>query len=306
MQNLVELNPEKFPLLNQLNDIDLVPPKILKRTLQLAKATIKAEGRDAGTTSTSELTSIAENFRSLHKFYFRPGVSNLKFRSIFTYVFNEVAFQNHDLEESFIVGGKAMEFAARSEEILEARKIIRSDLGIDAAQQVFHLAQISDDRICLEMFAYAWNKGRPKCPHVFGSLLAATHQKGRVGSLVISVYSPSTAEKMFRLASKESLEFGREHPTNNQSTTLYRGGYSDSSAELASGMCWTDNIEIAAWFATRKIKDGTAFLLSTKASDNEVLARFDYENEVLLSPDENRLYEIIKLDQSSANITGTE
>jgi len=120
---------------------------------------------------------------------------------------------------------------------------------------------------------------------VWSKILIAGHQEGKLGSL-LSALKQSVVIRMFKLAEAsylmEEQEYRRFLNLPNE-FTIYRGGAGVSVDKLKNGICWTTNIDQAAWFADRfsEIK-GEGVVIEATVKKENIFGCFDYEDEVIV------------------------
>ena len=146
----------------------------------------------------------------------------------------------------------------------------------------------------IELLDYAWQRLKPCCPQVLGFLVAMAHQAGNYGGSCLSIYGPDVTAQVFQASGKTGMAKASPPPKTPIQKLVYRGGFASDASKLASGMCWTEDLAIAAWFADRRMaQKDDAFILSTRSNQRETLARFEHENEVVLAFNKHRSFEVI-------------
>ncbi len=128
-------------------------------------------------------------------------------------------------------------------------------------------------------------------PSVWGTLLKQSWEYGKDGCLILSAKIPSyLIIQMFESAPKEILMDGYDELNkfiNTPETIEIWRGISSESEFKHGGMSWTTNREQAMWFAYRNlnhIKTEQPTLLKAVIAKEKILARFNYEWEVVVSP----------------------
>jgi hypothetical protein len=137
---------------------------------------------------------------------------------------------------------------------------------------------------------HQFNNGKIS-PSVWGTLLKESWEYGKDGCLILGAKIPSDLIiQMFESAPKEILMNGHDELNkfiNTPETIEIWRGVSSESAFKHNGMSWTTNREQAMWFAYRNlnhIKTEQPTLLRAVIAKEKILARFNYEWEVVVSP----------------------
>lgn len=123
---------------------------------------------------------------------------------------------------------------------------------------------------------------------VLGMLVASAWKTGHAQSIMTANFGPTISTSLFRASSSIGLNSVETAPSHPVGKTLFRGG--DMDPRLSHGMAWTEDRDMAVFFATRGSK--VPVVLSTKTTNNEVLARFKHEDEVVLPYDPKRPFEV--------------
>lgn len=213
--------------------------------------------------------------------------------------FRERACRGEVTFERIFVAQHAETLAASARTILRAYEVIDTGRGPKAAKKLWSNTLITCDWMKAELLDYAWARRKTCCPFVLGFLVALTHQSGRAGSYCINCFGPEITTEMFRASSKMGMAAASSPPKTPAKKLVYRGGFASDPSELASGMSWTEDLAQAAWFANQRYEQkGDAFILSTRSNKIESLARFEHENEVVLSFNEHRSFEVVATGES--------
>jgi hypothetical protein len=125
--------------------------------------------------------------------------------------------------------------------------------------------------------------------NVLGLLVGNVWKAGTYHGLLSQNLSYDRCTELFRKSSQSGLNALYPAPKRRLGTKLYRGGDLDPS--LSHGMSWTDDKATAVFFAKRHANK-TPIVVSTRRSDNEVLARYSDEKEVVLAYDKDRPFEL--------------
>lgn len=112
---------------------------------------------------------------------------------------------------------------------------------------------------------------------------------GNGQSIMTANFDFKTCTKLFEASSQQGLNMDESAPTKAIRKTLYRGGA--FCPMLSHGMSWTEDRDMAVFFAKRQNKP-TPIVLATKTSANRVLARFKHESEAVLAYDTNRPFKV--------------
>lgn len=124
---------------------------------------------------------------------------------------------------------------------------------------------------------------------VLGMLVASAWKTGHAQSIMTANFGPRYSTAVFRASSLRGLNSVEKAPKKSVGKTLFRGG--DMDPRLSHGMAWTEDRDMAVFFATR-LNPKVPVVLSTKTTDNDVLARFEHEDEVVLPYDPKRPFEV--------------
>lgn len=125
--------------------------------------------------------------------------------------------------------------------------------------------------------------------NVLRMLVASAWKTGHSQSIMTANFGPTISTSLFRASSSIGLNSFETAPSRTVGKTLFRGGGMDP--RLSHGMAWTEDRDMDVFFATR-LSSKVPVVLSTKTTDNEVLARFQHEDEVVLSYDPKRPFEV--------------
>jgi hypothetical protein len=125
--------------------------------------------------------------------------------------------------------------------------------------------------------------------NVLGLLVGNVWKAGTYHGLLSQNLSYDRCTELFRKSSQSGLNALYPAPKRRLGAKLYRGGDFDPS--LSHGMSWTDDKAMAVFFAKRHANK-TPIVVSTRTSDNEVLARYSDEKEVVLAFDRDRPFEL--------------
>jgi len=200
-------------------------------------------------------------------------------------------------ESSFMYDIHARELAFSAELILKARTVIDIGKGLRDAKRIPPRLLVSSNFLLTDLVYYAWASEKCKCDVILGYLISASHQKGKVGGLLINQFGPELTTSLFRQSHDLGLYAYGKKSQASAPEIAYRGGFFDpydGVEKLASGMCWTDDPQQAAWFANRRIgQTGIPVVIATELRNSETLARFEYEKEIVLAHDDYRGYEVI-------------
>jgi len=126
-------------------------------------------------------------------------------------------------------------------------------------------------------------------PDVIGLLVGNAWKAGTYHGLLSQNFSYQRCTEFLRASSQRGLNALYPAPKRRLGTKLYRGG--DFDPLLSHGMSWTDDKAMAVFFAKRHANK-TPIVVSTLRSDNEVLARYSDEKEVVLAYDRDRPFEL--------------
>lgn len=149
-------------------------------------------------------------------------------------------------------------------------------------------------RICLRIWRWDWCDR----PIMFGAALSVAHKRGRVGSLLTAnIDDLEEIVDMFHSCDRDGLYLedlvGRRRHERWRKRTVYRGATGDPDF-VAGGLSWTLDYELARWFSRRyATADEPGHVVATKAPKWAVLACFEHEDEVVISPDASRPYELL-------------
>jgi hypothetical protein len=122
-----------------------------------------------------------------------------------------------------------------------------------------------------------------------GQFVGRAWKTGHDKSIMTASFGFKTCSDLFEASSQRGLNMDASAPTKAISKTLYRGG--GFCPSLSHGMSWTEDRDVAVFFAKRLNKAMPA-VLTTKTSTNRVLARFEHESEAVLAYDTNRSFEV--------------
>lgn len=123
-------------------------------------------------------------------------------------------------------------------------------------------------------------------PGVWGIIVKLAHQRGKVGSLLTSLFDYETASTMIDASESRARHWGDRNGwrrfSRNIPRIVYRGG-SVQLEKLALGISWTDDLEQARWFANKASNTcSKGSVISTIATPCDILACYDDEREVVL------------------------
>ena len=135
---------------------------------------------------------------------------------------------------------------------------------------------------------------------LFGAALSIAHQRGKAGSLLTwgGKLDLDYIDEMLQQAHPDGLyhddPVGRRRWEQWRCRRVYRGGTDDPSY-LAGGMSWTADLAMArhpsrAWNGD----DSDLIVIATRARKRDVLACFEYEDEVVLIPCDDREFVIVE------------
>ena len=124
---------------------------------------------------------------------------------------------------------------------------------------------------------------------VLGLFVGLAWKAGKAQSIMTGDFGPEQSTSLFKCSSAAGLNALEPSPKAPIKTVLYRGGTMDPT--LSYGMAWTEKKDVAAFFATR-MNENVPVVLSTRTADNQVLARFKHESEVVLPYEPSRPFEI--------------
>ncbi|WP_022705289.1 hypothetical protein [Pseudorhodobacter ferrugineus] len=204
------------------------------------------------------------------------------------------AAQMHGPNDAMAWGIRATQLIFSAQAILDAYLVIDTCRGVKATEKLWSGQLIEHDWMKIELLDYAWQRLKPCCPQVLGFLVAMAHQAGNHGGSCISIYGPNFTTQMFRASGKNGMAKASPLLKTPSHKLVYRGGFTSEPSKLASGMCWTEDLGLAAWFADRRMgQKGDAFILSTRSDKSETLARFEHESEVVFTFNSSRSFEVI-------------
>ncbi|WP_299284517.1 hypothetical protein [uncultured Tateyamaria sp.] len=162
-------------------------------------------------------------------------------------------------------------------DLLEADQAVEGDEGLNAF--IWRSGQWAQLQFVLAAIHYKSN------PDTLGRFVSSAWKTGKGQSIMTANFDFKTCSELFEASSQRGLNMEESAPTKAISKTLYRGGALCPS--LSHGMSWTEDRDMAVFFAKRLNKE-TPIVLSTKTSANRVLARFEHESEAVLSYDTKR------------------
>jgi len=122
-----------------------------------------------------------------------------------------------------------------------------------------------------------------------GRFVSRAWKTGNGQSIMTANFDFKTCNELFEASSQQGLNRDESAPRKPIGKTLYRGGA--LCPKLSHGMSWTEDRDMAVFFAKRLNKE-TPIVLATKTSANRVLARFEHESEAVLAYDTNRPFEV--------------
>lgn len=126
-------------------------------------------------------------------------------------------------------------------------------------------------------------------PGTLGRFVSRAWKTGKGQSIMTANFDFKTCTKLFEASSQQGLNMDESAPRKPIRKTLYRGG--GFCPLLSHGMSWTEDRDMAVFFAKRLNKE-TPIVLATKTSANRVLARFEHESEAVLAYDTKRPFEV--------------
>lgn len=124
---------------------------------------------------------------------------------------------------------------------------------------------------------------------ILGFLVTTAWKEGKGQSIMTANFGPELSTSLFRASSEQGLNVLEQKPSKPVAKVLYRGGNMDP--RLSHGMAWTEDRKTAEFFATR-LGAKVPVILSTRTADNEILARYKHENEVVLPYDPKRPFQV--------------
>lgn len=126
-------------------------------------------------------------------------------------------------------------------------------------------------------------------PDLLGLFVGHAWKEGNAQSILTANFEFGTCSRWLEASSKRGLNAVEPAPTKPIGKTLFRGGA--FCPTLAHGMAWTEDKDMAEFFATR-LSQKTPIVVSTRAAANRVLVRYQHESEVVLPYDPAREFEI--------------
>jgi len=263
---------------------------------KLAEKAILIISQDPGNASTHRLYLLSKDVeRTIGRI--SANLSDPKYIMGVRFAFELAARPFFESSGAVIMGQEALYLCGALNKMIKARILINRRSGLDAASELLSSHLTMFDWMKLDLLSFAWKNGRPKCRDIFGFFLATAHKAGYIGGLCVNHYGPEYLTRMFEVASKEGLALGSRTPETPSQRVIYRGGFASDPQALAAGMCWTEDLEQAAWFADRQLGQlGNAYVLSTEIDPEDALARFEHEAEVVLPYNERRAFQIVQVD----------
>jgi len=126
-------------------------------------------------------------------------------------------------------------------------------------------------------------------PGLLGLFVGHAWKAGKGQSILTANFEFETCSRWLEASSERGLNAVEPAPTKPIGKILYRGGA--FCPTLAHGMAWTEDEDMAKFFATRLSKE-TPIVVSTRTEANNVLVRYQHESEVVLPYDPAREFEI--------------
>jgi hypothetical protein len=173
------------------------------------------------------------------------------------------------------------------EEFLEYYKLsLQGDL--DATHFIW-VALEDPERVKLTLHFWELVAEKKVSQEVWGTILQKSWQRGKSGCLLLKAkLPPKIILEMFEYADLKTLmsdsgEYDRFSKLPEQ-TEIWRGT-SKRSTHRENGLSWTTNILQAEWFAYRNCSRNDQPILIHAITDRKnILAIFNYENEVVINP----------------------
>lgn len=288
---------------NDKNIEDYLSEAEIKKASKLARVMKSIYFETPGKVKTEHLARVSKTAKAM----FKGRENDWNFIMGVTAIFDKVVGLSLPADGSFLVSSKVLELCGYLEYVVAARSFIQRQRAIVDADDLLSVGLILSDWIKLDLLAFAWDDGDVKSPDIFGFFLATAHQAGRAGSLCINHYGPELLTPMYKFASSKGLNLGSQAPRSTPQAIVYRGGFSTTPQELASGMCWSEDLGQAKWYAKRRLgQSGDAFVVSTVANPMFSLARFEHEAEVVLPYDPARTFQVISNVQTQSPDTQFE
>ena len=126
-------------------------------------------------------------------------------------------------------------------------------------------------------------------PDLLGLFVGHAWKEGNGQSILTANFEFETCSRWLETSSKRGLNAVDPAPTKPIGKTLFRGGA--FCPNLAHGMAWTEDRDMAKFFATR-LSAETPIVVSTRSEANKVLVRYKHESEVVLPYDPTREFEV--------------
>lgn len=194
-----------------------------------------------------------------------------------------------------------LETKKRLDDQISAYKKIQADFSkyykkaltgdVEASRMAWYSTPYDESKLFFTLHMWHQFTNGEISPSVWGTLLKQSWEYGKDGCLILGAeISSDLIIKMFESAPKEILMNGHDELNkfiNTPETIEIWRGVSSESAFKHNGMSWTTNREQAMWFAYRNLNHTETeqpTLLRAVIAKEKILARFNYEWEVVVSP----------------------
>lgn len=123
-------------------------------------------------------------------------------------------------------------------------------------------------------------------PDAMGLVVGNAWKDGNGQGIMTANIDLARCSRLFENSSPKGLNGIHPAPDKPIAKLLYRGG--SNSDTLAHGMSWTEDYDVAKFFAHRQPM-GDPVVYMTHSKDNRILARYEHEKEVILAYDTERV-----------------
>lgn len=164
-----------------------------------------------------------------------------------------------------------------------------------------------EDHHRLKLTLHLWELAEQQAitKQVWATVLRASWQRGKTGCLLLKArLTQKQIVAMFGYADPASLmvnpgEF-EAFQALGEKVQIWRGA-STYARHASSGISWSTNPLQAEWFAYRAVREkgGEPVLIQAVASKADILAKFDYEDEIVLNPKRATTLNIVETQRLS-------
>jgi hypothetical protein len=269
---------------------------------RVAKNALSVIFAGPGKTPTDDLRKLSTLTKQLDETLSKDSKNqSLKIRkavamaTVFTKVAKEMNVCKTCMDELPVHLDNSLSLIHSINKVIKNRDFIEFDTSSEV-RWLAHPSNTASQWIVLDLIDYCWNDGQLKNPDALATLLGQGFQSGGQNGFVIEAFEHEVVVEMFKAISEISESFGNPEKYMRYPTQVYRGGYGKSASEIAGGMRWSTDIEVAmSWRNVDKRPSGEFVLVEAIVNRADVLASFEYEDNVILLPDNSREFQQVDL-----------